>query len=909
MRLRSGTRDFLFRLNHTTQVLDPGVWFASKSPSYGSRHRIPPSGTASSGVQVIRPFSNTGTRDFRDQNSFTPMEVCDYIEFGLPGSVLYREFLLSGPPASAITAPSVGTASTKPSIVQSGRDLEDTTILHPISTWNDIPIRPADSALSHGGGGGCALEEAGLAGLMMGDSIAMTCSCRQDDNIGGDPQSGLGDICKSCDKACDNTGKNAGCDAATCSTTCDKHAPLEVIEIGRGEARVGQVYAVKPLLAFLVFSPDMKSSWKIVAVNSSDPMAAALLDSRNGYPIWLEAKLREIVEWLKYYKCNTVCKWNLHSEQTASAALTNAISEFARVPFAQPASATAAAADGASVAEPVGQQARKERRFRRSGSEPGWYSMRKKELAIKIDERADDASESDGGSGGWERGDEGWQEYDDAEQQQKQQAQQQGNPQQEGRRMTRHWRSSSCCALEIPTGMLLDSPSPLHRSSSSHLRQPLTPSPLTRSASTFLRQTLTPFPLPRPPMHPLTPRRHLRAFSLSSSSSQKQAGSESVFCDLLESDQVVGEEECRAVDQASKDSPAAVQRGCHGRSRSSISFSISETNTDTGACVSGNRNAVRSSSSSSSSMSSSSHRMARSSTLHVLIPPPLLDASPSTPPPTIPSASPNSIYPPLKPPPGMASPSLSTLPSPMPAEKVGRYDFRRSMSAHTVRDSQTPPGRVGKLERSGKSGGLDADLLPDTPRERAGVPKSPQAGTDLSRNSKGRSGLPKTPRTPNTPKTPKTPKTPSTFNVPKTPRMPRTAGEDSSLHKSPRARNDLPKTPTAGNEVPKTVLRARTDLGLITARAHNQLGVMAPMEQTKLPQPPEAASGAAGGSGGNGGDAGAGGGDAAGDVSAVSQRDGSSASLKQTAGGGGEKGSSKSRMLKAVWEEREKRPE
>ncbi|CAI5468662.1 unnamed protein product [Closterium sp. Yama58-4] len=233
-------------------------------------------------------------------------------------------------------------------------------------------------------------------------SRRLTCSCRQGDNVGGDFQSGSGDICKSCDKACDSTGSNAGCDVATCATTCDnscdkacnKHAPLEVIEIGHGEARVGQVYPVKPLLAFLVVSPDLKSSWKIVAVDSSDPMAATLQDSRSGYPVWLEAKLREIVEWLKYYKCNTVCKCSLLSararEQTASAALTNAISEFARVPFAQPASVPAAVADGAAVAEPVGQQARKQRRPRDARDEAADGSNTSSGLTV-------------GGGGGGER--------------------------------------------------------------------------------------------------------------------------------------------------------------------------------------------------------------------------------------------------------------------------------------------------------------------------------------------------------------------------------------------------------------------------------------------------------------------------------------------------------------------------
>ncbi|CAI7907919.1 unnamed protein product [Closterium sp. NIES-54] len=294
------------------------------------------------------------------------MEVSDYIEFGVPGSVLYRGFLLSDPPASAsTTAPGAVTASNKsssspspPSIIQSGRGQEDTSILHPISTWNDIPIRPADSALSHGGGG-FALEAApGLDGLMAGDSIAMvcctprnswvqieaacneachplrvrqvdglpahyshnldwnlgiipqTCSCRQGDNAGAALQAGSGDACTSCDKACDEAACDTATSATMCDGACDTHAPLEVIEIGRMEARVGQVYLMKPLLAFLVVSPDLKSSWKIVAVNSSDPMAAALLDSRSGYPVWLEAKLGEIVEWLKYYKCNTVCKWS-----------------------------------------------------------------------------------------------------------------------------------------------------------------------------------------------------------------------------------------------------------------------------------------------------------------------------------------------------------------------------------------------------------------------------------------------------------------------------------------------------------------------------------------------------------------------------------------------------------------------
>ncbi|CAI5496538.1 unnamed protein product [Closterium sp. Naga37s-1] len=777
------------------------------------------------------------------------MEVCDYIEFGLPGSVLYRGFLLSDPPARAST-------------IQSERNEDSTVILHPISTWNDVPIRPADSASTDGGSGGCAgvsssksttrfgaasqrsIAErscavdasAGVNGLMAGDSISMvcctprnswvqieaacneachplrvrqvdglpahyshnldwnlgiipqTCSCHQGDNmIEGNPQSESGNR-KSCDKTCDNVGGKA------CDGVCDQHAPLEVIEIGRGEARVGQVYPVKPLLAFLVVSLDLESSWKITTpsspqllpsppVSSPTPPFFQLVDppstmaglfssdlspthlSRSPPPsspippfflsvdppstiagrekpaplhrtiaaisaahaAWMHCRRQgccssyEIstntsssaahAAWT-HCRCRSssnVTRTNTTSssipndsvalkdlrqlaEQTASAALTNAISEFPRVPFAQPASVPAPATTAAAAVVGEQQQQEKQRQQQQQG---------------------------------------------------KQQQQQQGKQQQQGRNPTRHLRSSSSGALEIFSGMLLESPS--HRSASplrcspspSPLHQP--PSPL-HGAFSSLRQPLTP---------------------------------------------------------SAMSPPETIQEA-----RQEADYT-----------------------------------------------------SPSSPQPSLPT-SPSFSFPPLKPPPGMPSPVPAPVPSSLPSpfssssasplnvahtrsssdtfSRGWKYHFHRSLSAHTEQEAWEPAGKAEKSEKSenfekyenfGKCG-TDLLLL-DTPEELVVFPRAQRAEAELLGASKGAAGLPKTA---NSPKTGKPAKGDSGFRAGLGMMIPR-ARTDLGLM-VPTGETERPSTPRAGSKPPKSPIAGSSKQGPMIPRARTNLGLMSSNGQT-----------------------------------------------------------------------------
>ncbi|CAI5476415.1 unnamed protein product [Closterium sp. Yama58-4] len=73
-------------------------------------------------------------------------------------------------------------------------------------------------------------------------------------------------------------------------------APIEVIEIGQQPARVGQVYAVKPLGAIPLVIND-RLTWKLIAVSGDDPLASKL-ESIEDLPAVLPGTLEMLQEWL-----------------------------------------------------------------------------------------------------------------------------------------------------------------------------------------------------------------------------------------------------------------------------------------------------------------------------------------------------------------------------------------------------------------------------------------------------------------------------------------------------------------------------------------------------------------------------------------------------------------------------------
>eukprot|EP00271_Cylindrocystis_brebissonii_P019334 TRINITY_DN5846_c0_g1_i2.p1 TRINITY_DN5846_c0_g1~~TRINITY_DN5846_c0_g1_i2.p1 ORF type:complete len:578 (-),score=36.05 TRINITY_DN5846_c0_g1_i2:77-1810(-) len=79
--------------------------------------------------------------------------------------------------------------------------------------------------------------------------------------------------------------------------------PKELLEIGaQSQRKVGEVYVVKPLSAFLVVAGG-ELSWKIIGIAADDPMAKELNDVKD-IKKWLPGCLDQIREWLRRCNCS-----------------------------------------------------------------------------------------------------------------------------------------------------------------------------------------------------------------------------------------------------------------------------------------------------------------------------------------------------------------------------------------------------------------------------------------------------------------------------------------------------------------------------------------------------------------------------------------------------------------------------
>ncbi|WIA42520.1 hypothetical protein OEZ86_008504 [Tetradesmus obliquus] len=86
--------------------------------------------------------------------------------------------------------------------------------------------------------------------------------------------------------------------------------PVDVVEIGSAQLKMGGVYRVKPLGVYAMID-DGELDWKVIAINSADPKAAAvnsLEDVEREFPGQLTAilefpgQLTAILEWFRDYK-------------------------------------------------------------------------------------------------------------------------------------------------------------------------------------------------------------------------------------------------------------------------------------------------------------------------------------------------------------------------------------------------------------------------------------------------------------------------------------------------------------------------------------------------------------------------------------------------------------------------------
>jgi inorganic pyrophosphatase len=76
--------------------------------------------------------------------------------------------------------------------------------------------------------------------------------------------------------------------------------PVDVVEIGSAQLKMGGVYRVKPLGVYAMID-DGELDWKVIAINSADPKAGAvntLEDVEREFP----GQLTKILEWFRDYK-------------------------------------------------------------------------------------------------------------------------------------------------------------------------------------------------------------------------------------------------------------------------------------------------------------------------------------------------------------------------------------------------------------------------------------------------------------------------------------------------------------------------------------------------------------------------------------------------------------------------------
>jgi inorganic pyrophosphatase len=76
--------------------------------------------------------------------------------------------------------------------------------------------------------------------------------------------------------------------------------PVDVVEIGSEQLKMGGVYVVKPLGVYAMID-DGELDWKVIAINTADPKAASvntLEDVEREFP----GELQKIMEWFRDYK-------------------------------------------------------------------------------------------------------------------------------------------------------------------------------------------------------------------------------------------------------------------------------------------------------------------------------------------------------------------------------------------------------------------------------------------------------------------------------------------------------------------------------------------------------------------------------------------------------------------------------
>ncbi|DAZ95223.1 TPA: hypothetical protein N0F65_003458, partial [Lagenidium giganteum] len=77
--------------------------------------------------------------------------------------------------------------------------------------------------------------------------------------------------------------------------------PVDVVEIGRHVAGIGEVYAVK-VLGVLGMIDDGETDWKVIAINVNDPLAEHVNDVRDLAKTELHDIVPQIHRWFRDYK-------------------------------------------------------------------------------------------------------------------------------------------------------------------------------------------------------------------------------------------------------------------------------------------------------------------------------------------------------------------------------------------------------------------------------------------------------------------------------------------------------------------------------------------------------------------------------------------------------------------------------
>ncbi|CAI7885948.1 unnamed protein product [Closterium sp. NIES-54] len=306
----TGTRNFPFPLSRGPESAGASQNSPLRNfpvPRNSSHNdRFPPPGAAVTAAFPPEPWVTCGSSSYQytpPRVASQPFQSCTASESprvtvtSMVTEIAYEPlpeglFTPISPPASATSASSTA------------------NLVHPVSPWHDLPLR-FDSN-----------DGTVPATLSAGDCIEMVCTtpkgswlqlevavselyqplrlhesngapAHYQDNV----QWNLGIIPQTC--SCfseDDENNGRGPDLSK------QHGPVEIIDIGSAPADVGYAYRVKPMTAFLVISPNLKTTLKIVGINSMDPVADKLscLDDLQRH---VGGKLAEISEWLKTSAC------------------------------------------------------------------------------------------------------------------------------------------------------------------------------------------------------------------------------------------------------------------------------------------------------------------------------------------------------------------------------------------------------------------------------------------------------------------------------------------------------------------------------------------------------------------------------------------------------------------------------